>query len=364
MGSRSQPQQTTGTETQQILSSPAIEAALPLYLPQLMGMLSGTIDTSTFAPKVAPQTALQEQAIKSALAGQGFDYDPGSGAVTGTGIGAYQPFLDAAGTAAGQIQGAGAGALGQAQAALDQQQALAQGLSASAAASPFMQKASGAADAAQLAALAGQGAGTADFEAARALTGPGAYEQFMSPYQQEVIDTTRQELERQLQAQQAQLGAGAGSAFGGGRFGVAQGELAAQGATGIAQTLAGLRQQGFQQAQAANVQLPPEEEELQIEALVAQFVAEGMQNVKQLSAQISGQGPDPLVQLKEQELQIRAQAEQSDAQLEQAKLNLQAANQRQRADQFQQRLASQERQTQSRIDAAMQREFIKQRGDS
>ena len=37
-----------------------------------------------------------------------------------------------------------------------------------------MQKASGAADAAQLAALAGQGAGTADFEAARALTGPGA----------------------------------------------------------------------------------------------------------------------------------------------------------------------------------------------
>tara|TARA_R100001440_G_scaffold26434_2_gene43034 strand:+ start:2674 stop:5112 length:2439 start_codon:yes stop_codon:yes gene_type:complete len=120
----------------------------------------------------------------------------------------------------------------------------------------------------------------------------------------------------------------------------------------------------FQQAQAANVQLPPEEEELQIEALVAQFVAEGMQNVKQLSAQISGQGPDPLVQLKEQELQIRAQAEQSDTQLEQAKLNLQANNQRQRADQFQQRLASQERQTQSRIDAAMQREFIKQRGDS
>lgn len=120
----------------------------------------------------------------------------------------------------------------------------------------------------------------------------------------------------------------------------------------------------FQQAQAANVQLPPEEEELQIEDLVAQFVAEGMQNVKQLSAQISGQGPDPLVQLKEQELQIRAQSEQSDTQLEQAKLNLQANNQRQRADQFQQRLASQERQTQSRIEAAMQREFIKQRGDN
>ena len=244
MGSKSPPpQQTTGTTPQQTLSSPAIEAALPLYLPQLMGLMSGTIDTASFAPKVAPQTALQGQAIKSALAGQGFDYDIDTGAVTGTGIGAYQPFLTAAGTAAGQTQSA-----------LDQQQALAQGLSASAAASPFMQKASGAADAAQLAALAGQGAGPADFQAARALTGPQAYEQFMSPYQQEVIDTTRQELERQLQAQQAQLGAGAGSAFGGGRFGVAQGELAAQGATGIAQTLAGLRQQGFQQAQQAAAQ--------------------------------------------------------------------------------------------------------------
>ena len=254
MGSKSQPQQTTGTETVQKLSSPSLEAALALYTPELMGMLSGNIQTDTFAPKVAGQNQLQQAAITAALRGQGFDYDPGSGAVTGTGIGAYQPFLDAAGTAAGQIQGAGAGALGQAQSALNQQQALAQSLSASGAASPFMQKASGAADAAQLAALAGQGAGTADFQAARDLTGPQAYQQFMSPYQQEVIDTTRQELERQLQQQQVQLGAGAGSAFGGGRFGVAQGELAAGGARGIAQTLAGLRQQGFAGAQAAAAQ--------------------------------------------------------------------------------------------------------------
>ena len=254
MGSKSQPQQTTGTETVQKLSSPSLEAALALYTPELMGMLSGNIQTDTFAPRVAAQNQLQQAAITSALRGQGFDYDPGSGAVTGTGIGAYQPFLDAAGTAAGQIQGAGAGALGQAQSALNQQQALAQSLSASGAASPFMQKASCAADAAQLAALAGQGAGTADFQAARDLTGPQAYQQFMSPYQQEVIDTTRQELERQLQQQQVQLGAGAGSAFGGGRFGVAQGELAAGGARGIAQTLAGLRQQGFAGAQAAAAQ--------------------------------------------------------------------------------------------------------------
>jgi hypothetical protein len=248
MGSKSQPQQQTGSQTTQQLSSPSLEAALSLYTPQLMGMLSGNIQTDTFAPRVAAQNQLQQAAITSALRGQGFNYDPGSGAVTGSGIGAYQPFLDAAGQAAGQIQGAGAGALSQAQAALNQQQALAQGLSASTAASPFMQRASTAADAAQAAAAAGQGAGTADFAAARDFTGPSGYQQFMSPYQQEVIDATRADYEAEMQRQQAQLGASAGSAFGGGRFGVAQGELGAQGARGLAGTLAGLRQQGFMTA--------------------------------------------------------------------------------------------------------------------
>jgi hypothetical protein len=261
MGSKkSQPQQTTGTQTTQQLSSPALETALSLYTPQLMGMLSGNIDTSTFAPQVAGQNQLQQAAITAALAGQGFDYNPATGAVTGSGVGAYQPFLDAAGTAAGQIQGAGAGALGQAQAALDQQQALAQGLSASTAASPFMQQASTAADAAQAAAAAGQGAGDADFAAAREFIGPGAYEQFMSPYQQEVIDASMAAFQKQAQEQAAQLGASAGSAFGGGRFGVAQGQLAADQALGAGQLQAGLLSQGFQQAnqlaaQAAQQQL-------------------------------------------------------------------------------------------------------------
>ena len=119
----------------------------------------------------------------------------------------------------------------------------------------------------------------------------------------------------------------------------------------------------IQQRQADGGQPATEEEMLAIESLTAQFVAEGMQALKQLSQQVSGQGPDPLVQLKEQELQIRAQAEQADAQNDAAKLNLDAQNQRMRADQFQQRLASQERQTQARIDAAERREFIKQKGD-
>ena len=120
--------------------------------------------------------------------------------------------------------------------------------------------------------------------------------------------------------------------------------------------------QFIQQRQAAGGEAATEEEMLALEGLTAQLVAEGMQMVKQMSQQVSGQGPDPLVQLKEQELQIKAQAEQNDAQMDQAKLNLDAQNQRLRADQFQQRLAAQERQTDKRIQSAMEREMLKQRG--
>ncbi len=106
-----------------------------------------------------------------------------------------------------------------------------------------------------------------------------------------------------------------------------------------------------------------DEQMLQIEQLTAQFIAEGMQKVKELSGQLSGAGaPDPLVQLKEQELQIRAQSDQADQQIDQAKVQLDAQNQQMRSNQFNQRLASQERQTQARIDAAMQRELLKNQG--
>ena len=117
--------------------------------------------------------------------------------------------------------------------------------------------------------------------------------------------------------------------------------------------------QFIQQRQATGGAAATEEEMLAIEGLTAQFVAEGMQMVKQMSQQVSGQGPDPLVKLKEQELQIRAQAEQADAQNEAAKLNLDAQNQQMRASQFQQKLASQEKQTQARIQSAMERELLK-----
>jgi hypothetical protein len=117
--------------------------------------------------------------------------------------------------------------------------------------------------------------------------------------------------------------------------------------------------QFIQSRQAVGGEAATEEEMLQIEGMTAQFVAEGMQMVKQMSQQVSGQGPDPLVKLKEQELQIRAQSEQSDAQNEAAKLNLDAQNQQMRASQFQQKLASQEKQTQARIQSAMERELLK-----
>jgi len=107
------------------------------------------------------------------------------------------------------------------------------------------------------------------------------------------------------------------------------------------------------------------EEMLQVEALTAQFVAEGMQQLQQLSQQLSGagqEGPDPLVALKEQELQLRAQRDQADAQIDQTKVELNAETIAMRDRQFNQRLDSQESQTAARIAAAREREILKQQG--
>jgi hypothetical protein len=120
--------------------------------------------------------------------------------------------------------------------------------------------------------------------------------------------------------------------------------------------------QYLQQVQQQGGQPADEEQMLQIEQLTAQFVAEGLQQVKQLSGELSGAGaPDPLVQLKEQELQLKAQADQADNQIDQAKVQLEQQGQTMRSQQFDQRLASQERQTQARIQSAMERELLKQR---
>jgi hypothetical protein len=123
-------------------------------------------------------------------------------------------------------------------------------------------------------------------------------------------------------------------------------------------------QQYLQMVQQQGGQPADDQQMLQMEQMTAQFVAEGLQQLRQLSQQLSGAGaPDPLVQLKEAELQQKAQESQADQQIDQAKVQLTAQNQEMRSDQFQQRLAAQERQTQARIQAAMERELLKQRNN-
>jgi hypothetical protein len=112
--------------------------------------------------------------------------------------------------------------------------------------------------------------------------------------------------------------------------------------------------------QSSGGQALSEEQMLDVEARTAQYVAEGMTSLKQLSAQLSAPGPDPLVQLKEKELQVRAQAEENDAQIDRAKLGLEQQKVQQRDAQFDKRLDSQERQTAARINAAERREMMKQ----
>ena len=154
------------------------------YGTQLAALTSLPVDTTKFKPTVAAQDALQTAAYQQAT-------DPTKG------LGAFQPFLTKAGTAA---------------------------------------------DAAT--ALTGTGAGT----------GAGSIQSYMSPYQSDVIDTTLTEFDRQAQAQKAAQAAqalGVPGAFGGGREGVLQAQYQSDSDRNRAALQAGLLQQGFQQAQAA-----------------------------------------------------------------------------------------------------------------
>ena len=85
------------------------------------------------------------------------------------------------------------------------------------------------------------------------LVGPQAYKDFMSPYQQEVIDTSLAAMDRE---QQKGIGAlrqraAQSGAFGGGREAAALGEYQATADIARAAQEAQLRQAGFQQARAA-----------------------------------------------------------------------------------------------------------------
>ena len=137
------------------------------YGQQLAGLTSVPLDTSRFAPQVAAQDQLQTQAASLA----------------GSGVGSYQPFLNQAGTFGTQA-GTTLGGV-----------------------SPYI-------SAAQT--TTGTGAGT----------GAGSIASYMSPYQQQVIDSTLSEFDKQAAMRQQNISDNAVMTgnFGGGREGVLQSE--------------------------------------------------------------------------------------------------------------------------------------------
>ncbi len=178
-----------------------LEPAVKDYAEQAKATYSAPIDTSTFTGRqfVAGEDPLQTQAIN--LAQQG--------------VGSYSPYLQAAQTA----QTAGAGALGQSAAALG-------GLGA-------YQTAAGN--------IATGAAG---------MTGPQAFQPFMSPYQTQVIDATLAEYDKQGLAGEQQIrdAAVASGNFGGGREGAQLGQYQSDRLADRAALQASMLQQGFGQA--------------------------------------------------------------------------------------------------------------------
>jgi len=106
---------------------------------------------------------------------------------------------------------------------------------------------------AQALAQSGVGSYQPFLQGAQAATGPQAYQQFMSPYQSQVMDASLAEFDRNAAMQQQRISdqAVASGAFGGGREGVAQAEYMRGSDMNRAQLQAGLLQSGFQNAQAS-----------------------------------------------------------------------------------------------------------------
>lgn len=108
-------------------------------------------------------------------------------------------------------------------------------------------------------------------------------------------------------------------------------------------------------------QAPSEEQSLQIESLVAEAISQGMQELRQISSQISGGGqPDPLIALKERDLELRAQRDAAESQVDQARLALDAQKAESNAQLGAERIQSNEEIVQARIAAAREREAMKQ----
>ena len=121
-----------------------------------------------------------------------------------------------------------------------------------------------------------------------------------------------------------------------------------------------MQQMQDQQMQGQQMQGDPR---LQIEGLKAQFIAQGMQKVKELSAQVAQIGqpqqPDPLIELKKQELQMKQTKDQGELSLDQAELQLDQQKEVRKGEEFQDRIQSQEKQTFARIQAAADRDRMR-----
>ena len=102
------------------------------------------------------------------------------------------------------------------------------------------------------------------------------------------------------------------------------------------------------------------------EAIKAQLIAQGMQEVKALSQQLSGagqEGSDPLIELKKQELAIKDQQVKGNLAQDQLELDLNRDRMGLKVTETDKRIASQEKQTAARIQAAQERELLKLRNN-
>ena len=142
---------------------------------------------------------------------------------------------------------------------------------------PFLQTA--ATQAGQAATAAGQ---------AGQFVGPQAYQQFMSPYQQDVIDASLQEFDIQAQKGLGSIAQSAiqSGAFGGGREGVARAEYMSASDRNRAALQAQLLQQGFGQAQQAAGTAFGQQQQL---AQQQQALSTQQQALAGLSPQLAGQ---------------------------------------------------------------------------
>jgi hypothetical protein len=230
------------TETRQ-LPAKFIEDLGTDYAKQLTGATAASqaLDVSKYAPQVAPQTALQQQATT----------------LTGSGIGSYQPYVTGAGSATQAAGAAQQGQFAQTGLGLAQTGLTGAGTQLGAAQAALGTAGTTTAGVSPYISAAGQGLGTAGaLTGTGAGTGTGSIASYMSPYQSQVIDASLAEFDKQAAMRQQAISdqAVALGGYGGGREGVMQSEYQTGSDRNRAALQAQLLQQGFGQGAALRQQ--------------------------------------------------------------------------------------------------------------